>query len=181
MLVIFEGLDNCGKTTLVEMIKDYYLKLGIDAEISKLLETTPISLNLTTVNLYLFTKAVLVNNKKDVESYKKQIEKYIDALSNNHKATFYDFYAMFLFNSGLYEEAIIYLDKALYYVTDNGLKGYIFYHYGYVYSETYQCLQAYEYYQKSLVIFNETNNYVKVVYTYITLADIYNRMKCVPY
>lgn len=39
MLVIFEELDNCGKTTLVQMIKDYYLKLGIDAEISKEFET----------------------------------------------------------------------------------------------------------------------------------------------
>ena len=39
MLVIFEGLDNCGKTTLVQIIKDYYLKLGIDAEISKEFET----------------------------------------------------------------------------------------------------------------------------------------------
>ena len=39
MLVIFEGLDNCGKTTLVQIIKDYYLKLWIDAEISKEFET----------------------------------------------------------------------------------------------------------------------------------------------
>ena len=39
MLVIFEGLDNCGKTTLVQMIRDYYLKLGLDTEISKEFET----------------------------------------------------------------------------------------------------------------------------------------------
>ena len=39
MLVIFEGLDNCGKTTLAQMIKDYYSKLGIDAEVSKEFET----------------------------------------------------------------------------------------------------------------------------------------------
>lgn len=39
MLVIFECLDNCGKTTLVEMIKDYYLNLEIDVEISKEFET----------------------------------------------------------------------------------------------------------------------------------------------
>lgn len=29
MLVIFEVLDNCGKTTLVQMIKEYYMKLDI--------------------------------------------------------------------------------------------------------------------------------------------------------
>lgn len=39
MLVIFEGLDNCGKTTLVQMIRDYYIKLGLDIEISKEFET----------------------------------------------------------------------------------------------------------------------------------------------
>ena len=39
MLVIFEGLDNCGKTTLVKLLADYYSKIGVDAEISKEFET----------------------------------------------------------------------------------------------------------------------------------------------
>ena len=39
MLVIFEGLDNCGKTTLVNLLADYYSKIGVDAEISKEFET----------------------------------------------------------------------------------------------------------------------------------------------
>ena len=39
MLVIFEGLDNCVKTTLVQMIKEYYMKLDIPVEISKEFET----------------------------------------------------------------------------------------------------------------------------------------------
>ncbi len=39
MLVIFEGLDNCGKTALVQIRKDYYLELDVDFEISKEFET----------------------------------------------------------------------------------------------------------------------------------------------
>ena len=39
MLITFEGLDNCGKTTLVNKIKDYYLELGVNVEISKEFET----------------------------------------------------------------------------------------------------------------------------------------------
>lgn len=39
MIVIFEGLDNCGKTTLVNKIRDYYSNLEIDVEISKEFET----------------------------------------------------------------------------------------------------------------------------------------------
>ena len=35
MIVIFEGLDNCGKTTLVEMLHKYYESKGITSEVSK--------------------------------------------------------------------------------------------------------------------------------------------------
>lgn len=35
MIVTFEGLDNCGKTTLVEMIHEYYESKGINNEVSK--------------------------------------------------------------------------------------------------------------------------------------------------
>lgn len=39
MIVIFEGLDNCGKTTLVSLLYDYYVKKGIAVEMSKEFET----------------------------------------------------------------------------------------------------------------------------------------------
>ena len=35
MIVIFEGLDNCGKTTLVGKLHDYYESKGIKSEVSK--------------------------------------------------------------------------------------------------------------------------------------------------
>lgn len=149
---------------------------NIDAEITKILNSLDSALDISTVNLYLFVKAVLANNKNEVEARNKQIEKYLDTLSNNYKATYYDFYATFLFANAQYSNAIEYLNMALSCVSDNGLKGYIFYHFGYVYSEMYQSLQAYEYYQKALSIFNDSNNYNKVVYTYVALADIYNRV-----
>lgn len=39
MIVIFEGLDNCGKTTLVKLLADYYSKIGVEMETSKEFET----------------------------------------------------------------------------------------------------------------------------------------------
>ena len=39
MIVIFQGLDNCGKTTLVEKLNKLYLSKGIESEVSKEFET----------------------------------------------------------------------------------------------------------------------------------------------
>ncbi len=39
MIVILEGLDNCGKTTLIEMIHEYYESIDIKSQISKEFET----------------------------------------------------------------------------------------------------------------------------------------------
>ena len=39
MLIVFEGLDNCGKTTIVEMFKDYFVHVGKHAEFTREFET----------------------------------------------------------------------------------------------------------------------------------------------
>ena len=39
MLIVFEGLDNCGKTTIVEKLKEYYDKQNIKAEFTREFET----------------------------------------------------------------------------------------------------------------------------------------------
>lgn len=39
MLVVFEGLDNCGKTTIVEKLKEYYDQQNIPAEFTREFET----------------------------------------------------------------------------------------------------------------------------------------------
>ncbi len=39
MLVVFEGLDNCGKTTIVEKLKNYYDQQGVPAEFTREFET----------------------------------------------------------------------------------------------------------------------------------------------
>ena len=39
MIVIFEGLDNCGKTTIITLLEKYYIENGINIEISKEFKT----------------------------------------------------------------------------------------------------------------------------------------------
>lgn len=39
MLITFEGLDNCGKTTIVERLKEYYDKLNIITDFTREFET----------------------------------------------------------------------------------------------------------------------------------------------
>lgn len=39
MLVVFEGLNNCGKTTIVEKLKNYYDQQGVPAEFTREFET----------------------------------------------------------------------------------------------------------------------------------------------
>lgn len=39
MLVVFEGLDNCGKTTIVEKLKNYYDQQGVPTEFTREFET----------------------------------------------------------------------------------------------------------------------------------------------
>ncbi len=39
MIVVFEGLDNCGKTTLTTLLEKYYNSRGISVEISKEMQT----------------------------------------------------------------------------------------------------------------------------------------------
>ncbi|HOZ54197.1 MAG TPA: dTMP kinase [Bacilli bacterium] len=39
MIIILEGLDNCGKTTLIDMIHNYYQSIDIKSQISKEFET----------------------------------------------------------------------------------------------------------------------------------------------
>ena len=92
---------------------------NIDSEINKILNSLDSAIDISTVNLYLFVKAVLSNDKNEVEARKKKIEKYINSLSNNHKATYFDFYATFLFANSQFEDAIEYLNMALSYVSDN--------------------------------------------------------------
>lgn len=39
MLIVFEGLDNCGKTAIVEMLKDYFYHMGKYAQFTREFES----------------------------------------------------------------------------------------------------------------------------------------------
>ena len=77
MLVVFEGLDNCGKTTIVEKLKNYYDQQGVPAEFTREFETdvgklikkmsqeSQLDSILKSFYLYsLYTQPFLLNNLK---------------------------------------------------------------------------------------------------------------------
>lgn len=124
------------------------------------------------VSLYNLSKSVLSGNLKEANQYKNHIAKHIELLSDEYRAIYYDFCASYYMDTKEYSEAINSLDKALFYVKSNDMKGLILYHYGYCYTLMYQSFKAYNYYLQAINIFNDTHNFIKMLYAYGNLADI---------
>lgn len=148
----------------------------IDSLIIQMIIENEYLLDIPNVMLYYFIKSTLTYNVDQEELFFHSLEKYINLLSDNYKALYYDCSAQYFMDIKEYDKSIEMLNIALDYAKQLDTKGTIYYHYGYCYALMYQSLKAYEYYQKAISIYNETHNFIKLTYAYGNLADIYFKL-----